>query len=83
MAAPARGRKSAMTRGEKTRGIFDAVQEKPRKLSGRNIGESERNTVAIKLRLDEEDAAMLRGYAVAWGCSLSEVVSTLLRGSPT
>ncbi len=52
-----------------------------KKASGRNIPEAERNTVAIKLRLDEEDAEMLRAYAKAWKCSLSEVVSGLLRAA--
>lgn len=52
-----------------------------KKASGRNIPEAERNTVAIKLRLDEEDAEMLRAYAKAWKCSLSEVVSGLLHAT--
>ena len=51
--------------------------KRERKASGRNIPEAERNTVAIKLRLDEEDAEMLRAYAKAWRCTLSEVVSAL------
>ncbi len=48
------------------------------KASGRNVAESERNTDRITLRLDPEAMDHLRHFAAAWGCSMSEVVSTAL-----
>lgn len=51
---------------------------KKRKASGRNITEEERNTERVTIRLDPEAMGLLRGFATAWKCSMSEVVSTAL-----
>lgn len=44
----------------------------------RNIPESQRHTEQVKLRLDPEVAARLRGIAVAWKSTLAEVVEAAL-----
>jgi hypothetical protein len=43
-----------------------------------NIPESQRYTEQVKLRLDPEVAARLRGIAHAWGETLGEVVEAAL-----
>ncbi len=58
-----------------------------RKASGRNIPDCERHTLRVTLRLDPEVAESLRAYALAWGCTLADVVETALslldsRGRP-
>jgi hypothetical protein len=45
-----------------------------KKASGRNIPESERNTVAVKLRLSPETAETLRELAELHGCTMSKLV---------
>lgn len=49
-----------------------------KKKSGRNVTDAERNTERITLRLDPEAMGVLRAYASAWKCPMSEVVETAL-----
>lgn len=49
-----------------------------KKASGRNVTEAERGTERITLRLDPEAMDLLKHFAAAWKCSMSEVVSTAL-----
>lgn len=48
------------------------------KASGRNVKESERNTVALKLRLRPETAAEIRRLAKHWQCPASYVVEAMM-----
>lgn len=57
-------------------------QPKP-KASGRNIGEHERNTVAIKLRVLRPVADELRDRAERSGMTASAVVSALVMATST
>ena len=47
------------------------------KKSGANISESERNTVALKLRLRPETAKGIRELAAEWQCPASYVVEAM------
>ncbi len=49
-----------------------------KKASGRNVSEDERNTERVTLRLDPEAMDILRFYADAWKCPISEVVASAL-----
>lgn len=49
-----------------------------KKASGRNVSEAERNTERVTLRLDPEAMEILRYYAAAWKCPISEVVTSAL-----
>lgn len=49
-----------------------------KKASGRNVAESERNTERVTVRLDPEAMGLLRHYAAAWRCPMSEVVTCAL-----
>lgn len=44
------------------------------KMPGRNIGDDERNTSRLTLRLDPDVADRMRAIAAAWKCTLAEVV---------
>ncbi len=55
-----------------------AARKRAPKASGRNVTEDERNTERISLRLDPEAMELLRHYAAAWKCPMSEVVSVAL-----
>jgi hypothetical protein len=48
------------------------------KASGRNVKESERNTVALKLRLRPETAAEVKRLAKHWDCPASYVVEAMM-----
>lgn len=61
-------------RTEKNPAFPDLVK----KASGRNIAESERNTERVTVRLDPEAMALLRHYAAAWQCPMSDVVESAL-----
>lgn len=51
---------------------------KKTKASGRNIPEADRGTERLNLRLDAEAMELLRFYAKAWRCPMSEVVHVAL-----
>lgn len=51
---------------------------KKKKASGRNIPEAERNTERVTVRLDPEAMELLRHYAKAWKCPMSDVIETAL-----
>lgn len=46
--------------------------------SGRNISEAERNTERVTVRLDPEAMELLRHYAAAWKCPMSDVIESAL-----
>lgn len=52
---------------------------KPKKASGANVGEWQRSTEAIKLRLPADVAATIRERAAAEELSLADYVTRLVR----
>lgn len=52
--------------------------KRKKKAPGRNIRESERNTIAVKLRLDPETAEELRDLSADTGRTMSQVVDAAL-----
>lgn len=51
---------------------------RPKKASGRNIGDHERNTVKVTLRLDPDTAENLKRIALAWKSTMGEVVEAAI-----